>query len=613
MPEGANVAVPGDYSLVKSSLSNKGNPTSQGFDNLMVVEAKQPVRIIDTKGNILFEGTGPEAARQAVAMGQNLSDTLGNKAGWDIQTVPVGTSNFKTIANEKVNKSTLQQIGQVVGTALPIAVSLIPGLQFAGPVLSSVLAGGAGAAMAGRDPLKGALTAGLTAGGAEYLGPILQGAGIGLKAADAARAVGTGIGATAGGLATGQNLKNSLLGGVAAGGLSYLGGQVFKPSQAELDFQSGLNSDVRSAIQGLSEIGDLGFAPSVGGLSAPSFAAPTITAPTPSSDIVLTGTRLPVSTGFNAGALTNLLPGPRYSGDGPTPETVVTAKTEPTVEDRTSPFTVPVATTAVPETVVTAQKDVPAVKDDYTRINPVVPDFNAGLDDEIVLTAPKKEVYQPEDKSLAVPIDVGSTLATVDNNPDITKGKDGLTTEQKLKLAALALSTLGGLGGGGGSGGGGTVPGGLGRLTSPVFDQTLSVLTPEQNRAKYGARNMTGTDWATWGSRPATSFFQNVQQQPTGMAHGGSLAAKRGGRSSFAVNGPGTGRSDDIPAVLSDGEYVMDAETVALLGDGSSKAGAKKLDDLRVKVRKHKGKKLAQGRFSANAKSPEAYLSGGRT
>jgi len=124
---------------------------------------------------------------------------------------------------------------------------------------------------------------------------------------------------------------------------------------------------------------------------------------------------------------------------------------------------------------------------------------------------------------------------------------------------------------------------------------------------------MTGTDWATWGSRPATSFFQNVQQQPTGMAHGGSLAAKRGGRSSFAVNGPGTGRSDDIPAVLSDGEYVMDAETVALLGDGSSKAGAKKLDDLRVKVRKHKGKKLAQGRFSANAKSPEAYLSGGRT
>jgi hypothetical protein len=107
-----------------------------------------------------------------------------------------------------------------------------------------------------------------------------------------------------------------------------------------------------------------------------------------------------------------------------------------------------------------------------------------------------------------------------------------------------------------------------------------------------------------------------IMEEPTRMmAKGGAFAAKRGGRSQrteFAVNGPGTGRSDEIPAVLSDGEYVIDAETVALLGDGSSKAGAKKLDDLRVKVRKHKGKKLAKGRFSANAKKPEAYLSGGR-
>jgi len=83
-------------------------------------------------------------------------------------------------------------------------------------------------------------------------------------------------------------------------------------------------------------------------------------------------------------------------------------------------------------------------------------------------------------------------------------------------------------------------------------------------------------------------------------------------RESFAVNGPGTGRSDDIPAVLSDGEYVIDAETVALLGDGSSKAGAKKLDQMRVNIRKHKGRNLAKGKFSVNAKQPEKYLSGGR-
>lgn len=98
-------------------------------------------------------------------------------------------------------------------------------------------------------------------------------------------------------------------------------------------------------------------------------------------------------------------------------------------------------------------------------------------------------------------------------------------------------------------------------------------------------------------------------------AKGGKMAAKRGApksRDAYAVKGPGTGRSDEIPALLSDGEYVIDAETVAMLGDGSSEAGAKRLDDFRVSIRKHKGRNLAKGKFSANAKRPEKYLSGGR-
>jgi len=91
-------------------------------------------------------------------------------------------------------------------------------------------------------------------------------------------------------------------------------------------------------------------------------------------------------------------------------------------------------------------------------------------------------------------------------------------------------------------------------------------------------------------------------------------AYKKGGsvRKEFAVRGEGTGRSDSIPAVLSDGEYVMDAETVALLGDGSSKAGAEALDAFRVNLRKHKGAKLAQGKFSVKAKRPQQYMTGGK-
>jgi len=188
------------------------------------------------------------------------------------------------------------------------------------------------------------------------------------------------------------------------------------------------------------------------------------------------------------------------------------------------------------------------------------------------------------------------------------------------RLAGLGVTALGSLfGGGAKSGTAGTIPAGLNGGLDPIFSAKLptgptSIPGGVGTAANFAARPQTEQDWLTYGQRPEQSFF-NYVPQPTGMAHGGSFAAKHGGaspRTSFAVHGPGTGRSDDIPAVLSDGEYVMDAETVALLGDGSSKAGAQKLDDLRVKIRKHKGQKLAQGRFSANAKHPEAYLSGGR-
>jgi len=91
----------------------------------------------------------------------------------------------------------------------------------------------------------------------------------------------------------------------------------------------------------------------------------------------------------------------------------------------------------------------------------------------------------------------------------------------------------------------------------------------------------------------------------------GGLVQKYAMGGSAHVKGPGTGRSDDIPAVLSDGEYIIDSETVALLGDGSTDAGARRLDEMREKLRKHKGKKLAKGGFSDAARTPEEYMAKG--
>jgi hypothetical protein len=113
------------------------------------------------------------------------------------------------------------------------------------------------------------------------------------------------------------------------------------------------------------------------------------------------------------------------------------------------------------------------------------------------------------------------------------------------------------------------------------------------------------------GTEEGIQFLTNFGA-PVGRARGGAMRGKGTSRDSYAVKGAGTGRSDEIPALLSDGEYVIDAETVAMLGDGSSEAGAKRLDDFRINVRKHKGRNLAKGKFSANAKRPEKYLAGGR-
>ena len=54
-----------------------------------------------------------------------------------------------------------------------------------------------------------------------------------------------------------------------------------------------------------------------------------------------------------------------------------------------------------------------------------------------------------------------------------------------------------------------------------------------------------------------------------------------------AVSGEGDGQSDDIPAMLADGEFVFPADVVAAIGNGSTKAGSDKLYDMMHSIRSH--------------------------
>ena len=205
-------------------------------------------------------------------------------------------------------------------------------------------------------------------------------------------------------------------------------------------------------------------------------------------------------------------------------------------------------------------------------------------------------------------------------------GVGGVGTLGKLALAGSALSGL---------------------LSAPAeVKQAASTLSPEQQ--EYFNRPSITWDWnkmqrdanasgmslsqfmaSNWNNitsgqynaapaapapAPAANAMPATAMAPPAMAHGGRHMMANGGSPLSAVarfaRGAGTGRSDEIDAKLSDGEYVIDAETVAMLGDGSSKAGAQRLDQMRKQIRSHKGRALAKGKFSPDAKSPLAYIKG---
>lgn len=111
----------------------------------------------------------------------------------------------------------------------------------------------------------------------------------------------------------------------------------------------------------------------------------------------------------------------------------------------------------------------------------------------------------------------------------------------------------------------------------------------KENPDKYGLK--------FGGVRTSTAYdpyaFMQAQIQPIARRQGGiaELTGYRAGgdhsqfpRKNGHINGPGTGTSDDVPAMLSDGEFVFTAKAVRALGDGSRRKGAKRMLALMKKL-----------------------------
>ena len=548
----------------------KANPT--GF---VSVDPNAQYRLVNERGQnvVVTSGSGEQGLRDAYAAAQRLSTEGGTKANWYLErSGPEG--QWTRIADDDPKGSDLGVVGKVAGFALPIATALLTGgMSIPAQIAAATAAGAAGSALSGKDPLKGAAMGALTTVGGKVLGPALGKAVPALGGA--AGAVGTGIGATAGGLATGQNLQNSLLGGLASGAAAYLTPQVAERLGVKL--------------------------PGMGGTYDLSTEAITVRAP-------ITTTLALSNQGGSA-------PKGDPGADNLEPRDIV-------VNANRVPFTP--AMPAPPITLPTGMSPIDAG---------MIPPPDAGLLDqaapEDIVVSGAKPTYPMPDIVSPIPLALpGLQTLPTGPQPDLLKDVNPEAPPENnrlkdivdyLRLAGLATSTLGGLMGGGGGGGGSNfrMPSGTGALNS-VFTSKLPTPnlpggvggggTGARTAADLAGQGLSSPiDYYRYGYGPEQSFFNyapqgepNKSEAYTGYAEGG-----------FAVEGPGDGRDDKIPALLSDGEYVIDAETVALLGNGSNKAGAELLDQFRVNVRKQKGQKLARGEFSEDAKRPEHYMAGG--
>jgi hypothetical protein len=148
---------------------------------------------------------------------------------------------------------------------------------------------------------------------------------------------------------------------------------------------------------------------------------------------------------------------------------------------------------------------------------------------------------------------------------------------------------------------------------------------PDQGTWKYG--NAPDDIDSLFGEEEEEAAFKEGGfVAPLQMASGGAMAlpllAKSGGalgalprpdgrmdfRHGAHVAGEGDGQSDDIKAMLADGEFVFPADVVSALGNGSTKAGSDKLYEMMHSIRARARSKKPKDLPPPALKSPLDYL-----
>ena len=450
--------------------------------------------------------------------------------------------------------------------------SKVPGISSLGlsnEVLGSTLLGAGSAAVQGKNPITGALLAGTVANYAPGLvdkyGSVLpEGMASNMATgANMAASTGSGVKGTLAGAGSGA-LTN-----LAMSGLSKLG---VEPSSTSTGSEAYMdpNAPVNQMITG-TDLQMPTYNPATGTYETlPSYSSPTAGIDFSGGG---TGTADYTLPNFDKNFMANY---PSYTGNAPTVDAL-----GPTNSYTPSPTNVAPVDNSFSAQLAANQASLQA-NNPLAQIEPVTAPVGTPTAGPLTQAAVGKTAAPTSGFKMA-------DIATIGVLGSLLGGKTVPQAQQGIQDSALTAQQKEGM---------------LRALTNYRFDPGMTVFPSE------------GTpEWTTLMDQLNRGVEQKYANPTfTEMKKGGrSKRQPAGPLSTMArmVHGPGTGRSDSIDARLSDGEYVIDAETVALLGDGSTQAGAAMLDQMRKGIRQQKGKALARGDISPDARSPLTYMKGG--
>jgi len=540
-------------------------PEPQGFQKGGLAGVAEALRQKGRGGDTILAHINPQEARVLKSMGgagtiNPATGIMEFKGGGGGVLGGIGKAvggAFKAVGNA-VKSIASSPIGRIVAT-----VALTAALGPAGLGMSTMLAAGiSGAAisLAGGSNLKQALISGVTSGAMAGLAPqisnMLPGTGGYLNAAATGAIMGAGYGA-----ATGQNIgQAALTGGVLAGGMSAIGGA----SATGPGSGTGLFSSQPSTEAPIVDKSTVLPGPSDGISTLPTgntnLTAPTDTVGSYGPD---TGFATPTPSSNTAGGYgpdTGFPPQTRGSELIPgNVNTEVTYTNKPLTSTSNAGSYGP--DTGFPQNQAPTQQSTgiggfyDKAKDYLFSSDPKNPGFFYNSKGEISIPAVTGTV-------LAGGALMGGFTPTQPAPPGIV---DRSVTGETLVDRDPSRYIVGNI---------------------PNFNTGQPNMPPVTYTAapQYG-RSAVPTYTPPAGTTTATNY-QPIQQpynNPYNYSFMPRVYAAKGGitnvypRKTGKIDGPGTGTSDSIPAMLSDGEFVLTAKAVKGAGKGSRREGAKKL------------------------------------